>query len=481
MTTDYRGLRVSAATLEAWLQQYEKTIGGAPTDQDELARIRELRERVKAGEVWDEAGQTTQIGASAEWDASAVSAAAGDIGQAEADANRRKLMIFGGVMVALTLVACGLIFLPGLLRGGSAAASKTTPAPDSSASPVPTVALPVAVSAGNLKLAIDAPRSLEVDGVPYPVIPGKVNDSGDIVLAQIDPANPSAFWFPSPANWLMGLPESVILKMKVGDIITARTITGSVFRFVIDRLQDADPQQIELLAQSRAGMTLMPFPATTTPVRLVSAAYDPSGEKSIINPPDALPSTPLPIGGASIVVGGVSVGKQADNVYIITVKGQTTGTFDPPILEVGGQIYPAAAGIAPDSFSLSFTTLGLGNAYILVGGKRIGLGELQPPQLAGQLMDARLETPQRLTVTVKATVDGGARTLSPGDFALLTSQSSGNEGTAWLESPPTQLLPALLVAAPGEPVMLKVSFAVTDKDTSARVRVFDQVYEITLR
>jgi hypothetical protein len=83
--------------------------------------------------------------------------------------------------------------------GGSRSAAATAAEGTPGVLPTP---VPVLVEVGGQKLALDAPRSLEIAGGAYQVMAGEVQQSGALKYPAL--RENTVVWFPSPANWLIG-------------------------------------------------------------------------------------------------------------------------------------------------------------------------------------------------------------------------------------------------------------------------------------
>jgi hypothetical protein len=459
-------LEIDAKTLEAWKRRYAQEIGGAATDDEELAKIRAQRERFKAGLTWDENGNDVHIGVQQEWTPEAVRGAAGDVRTGEAP--RAMLYVVGGVM--LTLFACMLtvLFWP---SGSTAAASTTrTPVVTTSQTRAPGLALglPVIVSGDN-RLPFDAPRSLEIARQPFQVSAGKIAENGGLQFTPIEGAQ--AVWFPSPANWMFGLSQNVIDALQFNDVIIARTSAGSTRQFVVDGIDNVAPQEIEKLTQRRAGLVMFPLPSKRLQVRLVSARYDPTGEMAT--------TVTAAQGGARQIVNFKNgqaivlepqIARSADGLYVVTVTGEVSVPASAAALEINGQLYPASGELRAAVFNLPFTVSELGRAALLLDETRIDLGTLKAPTLSGQMIAAQV-TGKMLKLTITLAAQGGQAGIRPGDVVMMDDVLK-REVSAQSMQPPSAMI------APGQPQTVTFQFALPAQGGSVRIKVIDQLWQI---
>jgi hypothetical protein len=443
------GENIPAAILEKWEAWYAREIGSAPTDQEELTRVREYLARARDGFTLTEDGAQAHVGRRT-WTPAAVQAVAQAARPAATAQQRRVLLV---VLVLAPLVACVVLAVmlgPMLTRGGKRAAPETTPG-------VLPTAVPVLVEVGGQKLALGAPRSLEIQGAALQVVAGEVTAAGGLKYPQGVSAE-MAVWFPSPANWLLGVDARVAQAVHAGDVIVGRTATGRVLRFVVDDVRDVRPQEVEALAQQRAGLALFPLKSAGETVRVVSARYDPTGEQPEAETAPAVSST--------LIVTGVGIERGRDGLYRVTIAYTATApAMGTVLLDVDGQLYPAAPESTPGA--ARFAVVALGQAELHAGAERVQIGALDPPALAGEVAGVAL-TGTNLIVTVTLSSTTGAAWLRPGDIAL---QDGG-------EVAPAQTTPAEVYVAPGALITATLRFARPAGDI-VRVRVFDELWEVT--
>jgi hypothetical protein len=199
-----------------------------------------------------------------------------------------------------------------------------------------------------------------------------------------------AVWFPSPANWLQGVNARVARAEKVGDVIVGRTATGRVLRFVVDDVRDVRPQEVEALAQQRAGLALFPLISLGETVRVVSARYDWSGGNRTRDERRH---------GDAARRRRVDRARQ-DRLCRVTVRYAATQPLAGPVLlDVDRQLYPARwrhVWLRASSFRRSARRSSR-------QADRALLGDLPAPRLAGDVAGVALAgTDLVLTVTLSA-------------------------------------------------------------------------------
>lgn len=486
-------LEINAEVRERWEAKYANSIGTAATDQEELRLIDELVARVRNGTVWSETGEEFFLGSQTEWTPETVRAVAtGDVKGPDAAASTRALLIGGGVIVAVLAVAIWFIFF----RGGSKPTARVTPTVVATALPsniqaVASVNGAVIVNSKAQELPLDAPRSIEVGGRVFPVVAGTVDKAGRIQLPQVSDQTTPAVWFTSPVNWLVAIDEDTVRAVQKGSLITARTLAGRVLTFTVDDITEAQPQEIERLAQQRPGIVLFPLRSSATLVHLVSGRYDASTER----PQDvALADTgvgqAVRLAGGQLAISGSFVERLADGSFALHALGSTaldagSDSLSAPTLEVDGQLYmpQSDSPLGQGDFSLTYVLPSLGHAMIVAADQRIDIGTLTPPVVTADLTKATLDASGEqpvLVITVLVRVSGGSAEVRAGDLALqlLDTRTVGSQAEIpvaplWLEPDPARIVP-------DQPLSLTARFALNGTATRARLTAFGRLWELDL-
>ena len=475
-------LEIPAEVREAWERRYYELVGSAGDDADELRRIDELLARVDAGLSWTETGEELFIGSTSEWSESAVRTAAGE--GTDSDANRRRLVLFIGGALAVMLVLIALVLVPVFARGSRRASAGPAAATPPTAEVADAAIVPVAVASGNTRLPLDSPRSLELRGQAYPIVTGKLDKAGAVVVPNLDDPERVAVWFASPVNWLIGMDEVAVRSLLPGERLTARTGTGRVLTFVVDEVADVPPQAIDQLAQTRPGLTLFPLPASGPDIHLVSARYEFEGEAPGVAAGAATQfGAGVRLAGGQAALSGLFVEAQPDGLFAVTVLGQAAldaGQMAVPVqaaLDIAGQVYAPVAPVAPlgaGPFKLAFRVPAVGAADLVLNGERLSLGTLTAPALSAQIVGVALDD-RAVTLTLAVTAAGGAASPRPGDLAI--SLSAGRDRAALA---PVSVSPDAPIVA-GQPASLTVVFQLPEPPERPAVfqaTLFGQLWEI---
>lgn len=486
-------LEVDASTRAAWDKRYALTVSAASTDEEELQRLDALIGRAAGGYTWTETGDDIEVGTPT-WKANDVRAAAG-ISADAGDGTQGNPAIMFAFLGAFFLMIFGVIFFIfggfGMFSGGgdtpatevAAPITTTLPGPNVTVisftpSPVPPTQAPPVVTIGDADLPLDAPRNIEIRGQAFPILPGTVED-GVMTYTELDGAQ--AVWFVSPANWLIGLPESWVNSLQTGEVILARMKTGRLLRFVVDKTSTIEPQQIEYLAQGSAGITFFPLPSSSKRITIVSAHYDPSLEQ-----PDALDSTvqvgaPISITpGVTLTVNSVQVDQMPDASFAVTVLGRMQGAYvSAPMLDVSGQLYAATAPLPEGTFKQIFYLPSLGRGQFVLGDKRVDLGELAAPSLTAQIITATMTTRNTIEFQLQVSAQGGQAWTQTNHFVLLLPASTNTPAQTLA---PLYAVPAAAMSvSPSQPTSMTIGFARPAPTIKVvRLQLIDQIWEIPL-
>jgi hypothetical protein len=386
------------------------------------------------------------------------------------------LLVAGAVVVILAA-----IFGPLVARTSrSAPAASASPTPGGEQSDVPVF---VDVGAGNRKVPLDSPASIQIGDVPYQVVQGTVKVNPKTGSELTYPAATDvrmAVWLPSSANWLFALDDQVVRGVQVGDVVLVRTQAKAVHTFVVEEISDAQPQETEYLTQKRAGLTLFPLASQGTPVRVVWARYLESSLDQLAGAPaDAALGAPLVVAGRTITVTGVDVQRQPSGLYDVAVRGEASEAFSSLTLDVASQQYASVKPFGPGNGLASFTVSALGPAQLVVLGKRVDLGELTAPRLGAELLAAEgLGESNTLSVTLSLTLGSGKAWLGPGDIALLSDAGSLAPARLWApDKPETEDPSGVLIAAPG-PVVIVAEFVLPRGVSEVEIKVLGQTWRI---
>lgn len=133
------------------------------------------------------------------------------------------------------------------------------PLPPSSLPPVTPPSVESIFDGVKLKVGIFYPKTLEIGGQAYYLIPTNVSPTAGWWIPQAEGA---ASWVNgSSVNYAIGLPfternEALMNAAQEGDPIYIRMSTGQVLEFSVRERRRVSPQQVELFRQKRPGVTI---------------------------------------------------------------------------------------------------------------------------------------------------------------------------------------------------------------------------------
>jgi hypothetical protein len=265
---------------------YRKAVAWAPSDEEELAIARELLEKAQRGFVVDDAGEGLLYARDPELPVDAEFLV--DEGAVRQQRFRRALPILGAFLVAV--LAVFLVYGRGSNSTSVPAPTTTTQAPlflatqtltptgspiplptftqEPTATTAPTLTptpLPpeeIAVKPQPVKLEEGAvvPVSLEVAGRYLPIVPTGLRDGHWAYVTEADQVS----WLAgSYVNVVLGLPytednlDLLASTIALSHTLTLRNSVGGTHRYRVVQCQQVDVYAIEVLAQRRAGLTLV--------------------------------------------------------------------------------------------------------------------------------------------------------------------------------------------------------------------------------
>lgn len=238
---------------------------------------------------------------------------------------------------AFVLMMLGLIVLS--MRGGSAATSaEDGPTSDIRAFQTGTTPTPIRTLGGvGDDVTVFYPASLEIVHQETAPQVYTVQASESDLGGQWEPVTEDA----GSAAWLSGtfinmvfcLPpgaEATITSLVRGDMITMRPVSGAIRTYELVRVRQVGRQQIEVMDQRRAGLTLMVCGAAGNMRTIAEAIYAAAGTER----------APLTIGEKGTIAG-------LANVLVKTIRTQSPSDADPAgyaVVEVEAQVDNLTAG-----------------------------------------------------------------------------------------------------------------------------------------
>ena len=273
--------------------------GQNKTDTEILSYLRERRQDIQRGSFIRPDGEPGMLTLPPEMIyEKALPALARESKSAEGDQARRQLLL------KLGLLAIGLLLLGLFVARGRSPQAETVIESVTTATPVgdatdpalspPTPSLPTLLAAedalqtiGTLggALTIGRPSSIELsylrsqETIALAIDPSQPTPKGEMRYNEsvMNSDNPVAVWlFGTILNYAIGLPESMVRNLAVGDRISLNTDTGTALPFVVTETgEGASYDAGRLLSQDRLGVTLFALPAASeTAVAYVRASYD---------------------------------------------------------------------------------------------------------------------------------------------------------------------------------------------------------------
>ena len=294
---------------EAFRQAMEQELADSEqnrTDTDILHYLRERRSHFQRGGFIRPDGRPGMVTMSSEeiYERAMPELMRNALGQNEDSAERRQT-----IFKLIGFAALAIIFILFALRGRAqrnaddeieteatvelAAAVDVTPSPTPSL-PEVSGADESLKTIGGLggALTIGRPSSLELhyaateDVIALPIDPSKPTTKGELRYnaAVMASENPVAVWlFGTVLNYGIGIPDTMIRNLVVGDRVVVNTDTGATLRFVVSsQWQGANHESSRLLSQDKTGLTLFSLPASSEDnVSFAFASYDISSEDDL--------------------------------------------------------------------------------------------------------------------------------------------------------------------------------------------------------
>jgi hypothetical protein len=322
------------------------------TDGDILIYLRRRRDDFQRGGFIRPDGRPGVIAMAAAdlYERALPQLAQGGLGQDDSLSGRRGALLKGGGLALLALLFL-LLALRGRAaqEGGRMAANEPVAEaaaavlleagqPTPTAPPPPTGAEESLQTIGSLggALTIGRPSALTIhyaasgETVALPIDPSRTTNRGELRYHEgtMRSDNPAAVWlFGSVLNYGLGVPQSVIGNLQIGDRLTARTDTGAALQFVVVELGTAAAHDAgRLLSQNRLGLTLFALPAAAVDdVAFALADYDLVSE-TVAAPPAAQMGEGAALGVSGVVtVTGTSYSHTRDGRLQINLTGAATG------------------------------------------------------------------------------------------------------------------------------------------------------------
>lgn len=500
------------------------------TDTDILDYLRQRQEDFRCGSFIRPDGRTGVMTVKPEekYGQALAQLAQASLGEGDDLAERRRTLIKVGVLLAVLLVVFLLAWRGRAQReaeklAATEAAGQTPVAAQADvdgAAPIqPTPALPEIASVdetlqtiGSLggALTIGRPSAIELhygrtgETIALAIDPSKPTPKGELRFNEVTMRsdNPVAIWvFGTVLNYGIGIPDSLVRNLAVGDQITLSTDTGAALSFVVAETRTgANYEAGRLLSQNRLGLTLFALPAQgAEEVALALANYDLSAATAAAAPVYA-PGEEIPLtAGQGMTVTEVTFDHDAQGQLLVGIQGQGDLPAGAPTGEslllslVGPTEQTTAVALLPDADGRWAVTVPLATTMEgrplwaelrrLPAGAvyRVGLGSV--PRLGQQLMVAIQEawwdeTAGMVGVTAVLTHTGsGAVYLAP-DFMQWTSEGGDAYGGSGQEDPrlPGQRNWPQLIH-PGETVGVTVTFFA--EAPSGRLQIGADLWAVT--
>lgn len=500
------------------------------TDTDILDYLRQRQEDFRCGSFIRPDGRTGVMTVKPEekYGQALAQLAQASLGEGDDLAERRRTLIKVGVLLAVLLVVFLLAWRGRAQReaeklAATEAAGQTPVAAQADvdgAAPIqPTPALPEIASVdetlqtiGSLggALTIGRPSAIELhygrtgETIALAIDPSKPTPKGELRFNEVTMRsdNPVAIWvFGTVLNYGIGIPDSLVRNLAVGDQITLSTDTGAALSFVVAETRTgANYEAGRLLSQNRLGLTLFALPAQgAEEVALALANYDLSAATAAAAPVYA-PGEEIPLtAGQGMTVTEVTFDHDAQGQLLVGIQGQGDLPAGAPTGEslllslVGPTEQTTAVALLPDADGRWAVTVPLATTMEgrplwaelrrLPAGAvyRVGLGSV--PRLGQQLMVTIQEawwdeTAGMVGVTAVLTHTGsGAVYLAP-DFMQWTSEGGDAYGGSGQEDPrlPGQRNWPQLIH-PGETVGVTVTFLA--EAPSGRLQIGADLWAVT--
>lgn len=500
------------------------------TDTDILDYLRQRQEDFRCGSFIRPDGRTGVMTVKPEekYGQALAQLAQASLGEGDDLAERRRTLIKVGVLLAVLLVVFLLAWRGRAQReaeklAATEAAGQTPVAAQADvdgAAPIqPTPALPEIASVdetlqtiGSLggALTIGRPSAIELhygrtgETIALAIDPSKPTPKGELRFNEVTMRsdNPVAIWvFGTVLNYGIGIPDSLVRNLAVGDQITLSTDTGAALSFVVAETRTgANYEAGRLLSQNRLGLTLFALPAQgAEEVALALANYDLSAATAAAAPVYA-PGEEIPLtAGQGMTVTEVTFDHDAQGQLLVGIQGQGNVPAGAPTGEslllslVGPTEQTTAVALLPDADGRWAVTVPLATTMEgrplwaelrrLPAGAvyRVGLGSV--PRLGQQLMVTIQEawwdeTAGMVGVTAVLTHTGsGAVYLAP-DFMQWTSEGGDAYGGSGQEDPrlPGQRNWPQLIH-PGETVGVTVTFLA--EAPSGRLQIGADLWAVT--
>ena len=275
------------------LEQELIDLGQDQTDTDVLHYLRRRRDDFRGGGFIRPDGRPGLVVADVEmlYEQGVFGAALGQRDEEQERERRRMWLKLAG------LLALVVVFLAFAVRGhaGRLEGEEAEETPVSAAgAATPTPALPEVTGAGDslqtigglgAALTIGRPSAIELhygwteEVIALAIDPSQATPRGELRYneAVMRSDNPVAVWlFGTVVNYGIGLPDSLVRNLQVGDRILLSTDTGASLAFVVtETRQGASHDTAAVLSQNRPGMTLFALPAVAEDnVALALASYD---------------------------------------------------------------------------------------------------------------------------------------------------------------------------------------------------------------
>lgn len=485
------------------------------TDTDILTYLRQRRDDFKRGGFIRPDGRPGMVTLNPEtmYEQALPELAQSSLDAEEDTVERRRTFIKIGALVVVVVLFVIFVF-----RGRSQRAEEQemaeagTPAAEAVAAgtPTPTPPLPEITGAddslqtiGNLggALTIGRPSAIELnygrteETIALAIDPSKPTPKGELRFNQATMLsdNPVAVWlFGTVLNYAIGIPDSMVRNLELGDRITLNTDTGTSLQFIVaETKQAANYDAGRLLSQNRLGLTLFSLPGVVEDdVSAVFANYDIAGEEGQVQ--EVLPfGEPFTLdnvgtlevaevafehtgnGDIRIAVGGAVQDVETGTVMMLSLNAgreQTTAVqLTPNDAGEWQMIYTLPKHVTGLQLLAEFRKLPAGTLSVVQLGEVPRLFDALQTKIAGTWWDDATGQVE-MTVSVHNPADGDIFLGS--DFIQIL-----NEGGDALESN-WQVTPHLpLKIEPGNTLGLQVTFPLYA--SSARVQIGADLWEVS--
>ncbi|HEU4328491.1 MAG TPA: hypothetical protein VFS21_35465 [Roseiflexaceae bacterium] len=405
----------------------------------------------------------------------------------------RGRLVAGLAVLLLPLIWFG-ISLAGALGGDDTVLEPAT-VPTGVAETTPT---PLAELDADDETLVWYPASLELPGGTVYRIATSAGQLGGTWEPEVGPG--VAAWLSDTfINTVICLPPSAgAAELEPGEQLQVRTASGTLRRYAVVRVRSVERQQVEVLDQRRAGLTLIICGAggnTRTAIEAVHRPELPAGAGladaagaqelpgraavAVVAVALTTPTTPLPAGEQAIQITAQITNTSGAPLALADLAPQlrVTGQVAEALPVAGGELAPEAAQAATWRYRVPAAGGSATWRVLDIAGGSVSFPVEIPaapqPTLRATLApaDVRLEGGQ-LRLTLRLTATGGPAQLTPADVGLL----AGDQPLAL--DPASTPLP--LTVDPAAPAMLELAWTLPASTRTLELRCATQRWRISL-